>query len=767
MPKQYGANGASRCFDDRGIMIASVFIRGAACFDVDGLTFGPLRAVNFVFGANGSGKSTLGRAIGLPAQYSGTEIEWDHDRALSVHTYNADYVSNSFGSLTSELPGVFLLGDDSNEIHQELSSIGDDLAQKRQILGSMRTALGDSEVETGLLGKIKQADSLLAQACWARRADVPTELSEMFNGTKSSKSTLMARVLSVAAKYSDSDSDSDWPTLVAQAASVLDDSAEKEPTIDVLSGFGLQHWDGFSEVSRPIVGSTDVSLAPLIEKLQNSDWVKQGRAYLEVDSAKCPFCQQPPPNSLEAELEEYFDARFVEQVNLLTEFADRHARSLDAIRQEIRSLRKKFDVDDLEFQFAATSLESAYAENERRLQEKVGLPSNVFYLQDTDLALRMVNVLIARRNSQIVISNALIDNKAAASKDLIERAWRLFVHETLAVDIASHQVSRKALDSSRAELETKILALEQETRDLDSRRRLLESKITSSRATIDAINRLLNSVGFRSFRLAESKQVKDGYQLIRADGRPVANTLSEGERTFITFLYYYHRLQSVQNGPNETERLVAVIDDPISSLDSDILFVVSTLVRRLVRDVQLRNGRVEQLFLMTHNAHFHKEVTYLRSGDSAAEINYFLVRKQSGSHSRLELHGSTNPVRTNYTALWAEVARASIEPEESSVSLQNVLRRILENYFRVMGRIDDGEIVELFQGEEQAVCRALLSWINEGSHSIIDEFDYSPGLPSDEMFLDVFRQIFFKSGNGGHYDMMIAASRPSVESAAA
>ncbi|WP_270451902.1 AAA family ATPase, partial [Kocuria marina] len=57
--------------------------------------------------------------------------------------------------------------------------------------------------------------------------------------------------------------------------------------------------------------------------------------------------------------------------------------------------------------------------------------------------------------------------------------------------------------------------------------------------------------------------------------------LSEGERTFITFLYYFHSLSGVKQD-NESDKVVAIIDDPISSLDGDIMFVVSALTRMLV-----------------------------------------------------------------------------------------------------------------------------------------------------------------------------------------
>ena len=57
------------------------------------------------------------------------------------------------------------------------------------------------------------------------------------------------------------------------------------------------------------------------------------------------------------------------------------------------------------------------------------------------------------------------------------------------------------------------------------------------------------------------------------------STLSEGEVTFITFLYFLQWIKGSQNEEDVTQDRVIVIDDPISSLDSNILFVVSSFKR--------------------------------------------------------------------------------------------------------------------------------------------------------------------------------------------
>lgn len=219
----------------------------------------------------------------------------------------------------------------------------------------------------------------------------------------------------------------------------------------------------------------------------------------------------------------------------------------------------------------------------------------------------------------------------------------------------------------------------------------------------------MDSVGFHSFSLAESTAVRDSYTIIRSNGDVATETLSEGERTFITFLYFAQSLQGSPQDEAEPNDLVAVIDDPISSLDSDVLYAVSTLVRRIVEDVTAGTGRVRQLLLMTHNAHFHKDVTYRpHGGPKLGSWKYGLVRKRSGQSSEVELRDE-NPIQTAYGALWDEVKRSAERPSESAVGLQNTLRRILETYFKVLGGVDDPAIIAKFEGDEQVICRSLFT----------------------------------------------------------
>ncbi|KUP24705.1 hypothetical protein AWJ19_17815 [Paenibacillus sp. DMB5] len=140
----------------------------------------------------------------------------------------------------------------------------------------------------------------------------------------------------------------------------------------------------------------------------------------------------------------------------------------------------------------------------------------------------------------------------------------------------------------------------------------LEAQITSVIPSVNEMNRLLRAYHFTNFKFAHT-QSQGNYRLIRSNGEDVNQTLSEGEKTFVTFLYFMHLLNGSNNSDLITENKVVVIDDPISSLDSNVLFIVSNLISKLIEDIRNEESNIIQLFLLTHNVYFHKEITFSKN----------------------------------------------------------------------------------------------------------------------------------------------------------
>ena len=97
--------------------------------------------------------------------------------------------------------------------------------------------------------------------------------------------------------------------------------------------------------------------------------------------------------------------------------------------------------------------------------------------------------------------------------------------------------------------------------------------------SVDVINDMLKENGFSNFSIQMSPTEELCYQIQREDGSFVFNSLSEGETTFITFLYFMQVVNNPAEGVDGKKKTLVVIDDPISSLDSQTVDVVGSLVR--------------------------------------------------------------------------------------------------------------------------------------------------------------------------------------------
>jgi wobble nucleotide-excising tRNase len=391
--------------------------------------------------------------------------------------------------------------------------------------------------------------------------------------------------------------------------------------------------------------------------------------------------------------------------------------------------------------------------NAQHIATKKKEPSRSIEMEPLASALSSAGSLIDEANNQVNAHNTLVANLAKERRDLTAQVWKYIIDEELKGALADFESDLSNLNAAVESLSEQI-----ETKRADKTRRErvirgLEKETTSIQPTIDAINGLLSSFGFSGFSLAKADSGRH-YKLVRPDGADAMGTLSEGEKTFVTFLYFYHLLKGSDSESGMTTNRVVVFDDPVSSLDSDVTFVVSSLIRDLFDDVRSGTGYIKQIFVLTHNVYFHKEVTFSRRRSSGAmsEETFWMVRKP-GLESRVEKQ-EDNPIKTSYELLWAEVRR----PDRSNHTIQNTLRRIIENYFKILGQMDPDAICDKFEDRERLICKSLFSWVNAGSHWVDDDLHASIDDSTVDAYLTAFKAIFEKSGHLAHYQMMMGES---------
>lgn len=739
-------------------MINSVTVSGRPQL-TDPLCFGPLRELNFVYGANGSGKTTISRALDRGEGDPTTAIQWtDGQRPETVRVYNRDFVARTLANV-GDLPGVFLLGEDSAEVTDRIKSLRASEDTPGSISNGQKRLLGLEttlrHAETGM----KTALDALSDAAWKAKAKFPTGLAYAWKGYGASASKFVADVIAYPTDRRDYEP-LNLEELKDRAKTVFQDDARPlssvaPPSIDELGDFA--HAD---LLDTSIVGSSDVPLAALIDRLDNSDWVAGGRGFLADSEGACPFCQQRTPAGLATDLAKYFDTAYESSIERLASLQTAYK---SAVTKVIESLDagEALPADHLNaeaFTAARTRLETLLDANVNLLATKLRNPSERVTSEASGPALATVIELLDGANKSIQEHNRRIEERATEQPLLVEQCWYHFVTITIERDLVAYRSAvespRKVVDGVRPKIDEALGEIARKTAELDE----LNSKARSSASTVQKINSTLASVGFTNFKLASSRATDEGYALERDGELLVNSTLSEGERTFVTFLYYFWALRGSDSAARDPRPTVAVIDDPISSLDSGILWVVCQLIRTLMADVANDSSNLTQLIVLTHNAHFFREITYPRKGDESLKEKrtFATLNKRPGMPSTL-LMETKNPVRSAYRGLWDEVAYAKEHPLESPLGLQNTMRRIIESYLTLLGGMELDGLAANFQGAEMEIFQSFRAWANDGSHMVVfEELDHSPSGATTEMYLRVFERIFRDSHQDGHYDMMMA-----------
>lgn len=303
-------------------------------------------------------------------------------------------------------------------------------------------------------------------------------------------------------------------------------------------------------------------------------------------------------------------------------------------------------------------------------------------------------------------------------------------------------------------------AFDQEQRNLYSRELPEQNEGETSAYAIvhpvfDSINKSLRLHGYMGFRIQPSPLGNNEFQIQREDGSYVKDTLSEGEETIITFLYFIQVVTGfLVQGEKNTCKKVVVIDDPISSLDYDAIDLVSTMTNDLIKKARKGEENIEQVIVLTHNTTYHKSLCVNQPRKST---RYWTLYKRKGV-SKARAYGEDNPVRGEYEELWAKLRALRDDATDFKVALPNLMRRIIETYFVEYGGF---ERHKLFAGgyvkkkEEKQAVVALMKWIDEGSHCVRDinvcgDFD-----DSGERFFNLFEKTFEAMGHEAHYRMMM------------
>ncbi|WP_198513335.1 ATP-binding protein [Helicobacter pylori] len=744
--------------------ISQIVLKNVATFDENGASFENLNSINFIYGANGSGKTTTSSFLKNLAEnriedkFANSKIEWHRgiSESLKIEVYNKQFKEEQFRS--SQVKGIFTLSKKTNENLENIES------KKELINKEKEKKIKNEESLQKLKQERKEKEKNFTNSCWEKLYKKNEEnFKEILEGFKR-KEKFKEKILEEFKSNEHNQSEIVGLEKLKEKIEIVFGENQTELALLECNLTDFDSIENHSIWEQKIVGSGGVAIADLIKKLSNENWVAWGREYIKENSI-CPFCQKETiTEEFKKQLESYFDTNYQESTETIKKMKEDYTNKTDEVLERLDKIveteqkNQQTKLNTEIFKRIIETLKSKINGNQQKMFDKGKEMSRSFKLESTKNEIKEIRDLIDTANQQIANHNEIIKDTKNQKKNCVEQTWKFLVNEFKS-DIQEYNKKYCGLEKGINNLDKEISENQEKIKKLKNEIGELEKNMVSIKPIVNEINTLLKGYGFTNFSLACTEDEKF-YRIQREDGQLVGETLSEGEVTFITFLYYYHLTKGSLKENDISKNKVLVIDDPISSLDSNILFIVSVLVKVLMKETMEEKTNIKQVIILTHNTYFYKEITLEYDLKRYQGKYSFWIIKKDNNVSKIEKFGE-NPIKNSYELLWQEVRWAkekqAKENNISLVSLQNIIRRIIEYYFRILGGFEHNHnLSECFKDiREQQVCNSFISWSNDGSHGISDDLFVQSQDTSIETYLKVFENIFKITGHEAHYKMMM------------
>lgn len=725
--------------------------------------------INFFYGKNGAGKSTIARTL-----RAGHGVKWQNGRLAAdydVLVYDTEFRDANLKS-DGDLLGVFTVNETNIAIKEQVEQLNAERKKKEEAYLARKTAVSEM---TEAKGTALQA---LQEECWKKTADLRVVFDSAVTGKKRAALFLQEILASTPASHDYVEVKTLYDTVYSgNAQTYREMSKAGKATYALLPGYEL--------MGKVISSSSGTDFAKFIRALNATDWVRRGHAhYGGQTGGRCPYCQQKLPADFDKEIGACFDRQYQEDIAEITRFQNTYNSEMDSILRILEgNLSSSMPGLDLtEYQTKLELLSGAIAINKQRIEVKGKEPAAIASLEDTGSLLIEIGGLIDGFNKKIKANNDIVSDLKTKKETCKREVWE-YLADFLKGEVASYHAAMEELENKIQKLQGEMEQLKIDGFALKEQADDLNRQIVNTETAMEGINKLLYHSGFQGFCLQAKADAPNTYQVIRPDGA-VAEKLSEGERSFIAFLYFYHLIRGSLNREVLKDKIV-VIDDPVCGMDSNAQLIVSGLIREMVEvcyndtdspGQKAVSGSVKQIFVLTHNAYFYKEITCHQAG-RYSKVSFYIIKKTDHvsritlctrqSQRKPDQMENYNPVQNSYGALWEEYREL-----KTAGALKYVIRHILKYYFiQLCGyKEDDLRQIVLEQNrllfvdeakghkadyDQYNLASGMLSGLNESPAVISGGYnDIDDGSDANQC-RKVFGLIFKAMHQEQHYKMMM------------
>lgn len=696
----------------------------------------------FFYGLNGAGKSSIGEVIHgwgeNSPDFAHCAVETAGQGAYRPVVYNSDFVDRVIGSVAG-MPGIFTLGELDTQSQKKIEEITPEIAAIEARCEELK------ELITSVTNSLVAAKNTALTEVWkAHAAYSGGELQSLIQGYGNNRQKFFDALKAIQV------AEDEKLDTIENLKKRLAEASGNEPQKFKLSLNiqGLQAIELDAIWQERIVVSGKSRLAPLIDKWGNSDWVNKGREF--AHDPECPFCQQVMPHDLLAEFSKLLDGDRQAKIDHIQSLARRYGSAISTLETSFnQALQEPLAKEDAGLASAWSALKLVLQSNLVAMKAKLEKPSEPAIIAESS----MTDLLdkFAEINQKISEFNQRISDRDAEKHRIKAEFWKTLRRDR-AVAFSTYDAMTSPLLDQQDGYNKEDINLEEKLGLLNLTLTELRQKQTGVDAAMVAINQRLSSMGISAFSIARKSEQESLYCLNRqGKNSGELKSLSEGEKTLISFLYYMELLKgSVKEDETfQLDKTIVVIDDPISSLSVNYVFDIAALIcKELIAPAG--GQKVRQVMVLTHNLFFlHELMKQLGATDKNKKCQLFRVTKNS--HTQVSSMKSSE-LMNDYDALWF-IMREARDQQLPAHVVPNTMRCILEHFFSFNNKGEEfkAALGRLEQQDNRFV--ALARFLDRGSHkdginfSVMDYADYD-----FTYYLEKFKAVFVEAGFPQHYE---------------